>query len=150
MAAKKKSVLFFVLFVLLLAASYVLSNMFSFSFFAGLYGGRYQAFVKEQHLADDKYAGMFYLTNTLTIQNEKDVVGEMITFNKGGITLYEIKNFFNAKFVGVETVQNVKIYYFYSNLLAKVIKTGKKTFNLQVIVDIDCVKVCYPINFAGF
>ena len=150
MPVKKRFIFIFILFAGLLFLINFLSNQFLFSFFAHFKNAEIKFFVKEKTISEDEYVGLFFLTDNLNGANEEDALGEMALLDREKTSLIEIKSFFNAEVVDVENVQGGRIYYLYSSLLKKQIKTDKKVFNLQVIIDEGEIKICYPINFAGF
>ena len=150
MPVKKRFFFIFIFFIILLVSLDFLSDKFLFSFFAQIKNAKMNFFVKEKINQADEYVGLFFLTDNLSEADEEDALGEMALLDMHKTSLLEIKNFFNAKVVALEEIGCRKIYYLYSGLLKKRIETGKKVFNLQVIIDENEIKICYPINFAGF
>lgn len=126
----------------------VMRNFFSFSFFAKNKNAKHFYFTNQED--GSTYAGMFFLTDESSVKNKEDAFGEMIELNESETSFSEIVSFFDAKIVWVEKLQNLKIYFLNSSLLKKNINLNGKNFNLQVIFSEDKIKICYPINFAGF
>ena len=94
---------------------------------------------------DSNYVGLFYLN-----KQESDCdVGGLVILSRD-VSVLEVAEFFNAKLVSFEKVEDLKIFYLYTALLPKNIDLNGKKFNLQVIFDKNNVKIAYPINFAGF
>lgn len=145
MQISKKNCIIFIIFCFLFAFLIFLNESFNFKKFVCEYGCEHLFFVRDEN-SNAEYAGLFYISKAE--EKNESIKGEFTKLNDW-VSLFEIKQFFNAQIIDVESFNNIKIIYLKSNLLKKEIKTKTKTFNLQVIVS-DETNVYYPINFGSF
>ena len=145
MQISKKNCIIFIVFCFLFVFLMFLNENFSFKKFVCEYGCEHLFFVSDEN-SNAEYAGLFYISKAEEIN--ESIKGEFTKVDRP-MSLFEIKQFFNAQIIDVESFNNIKIIYLKSNLLKKEIKTKNKTFNLQVIVS-DETNVYYPINFGSF